>query len=155
MQKEEIKNELENELKKMNNSLRRINELLGIETENKTNKTNEVETVTVTEILHYVGMPSNLSGFWYTRDAILMVIKDVNVLRGITKNIYPDIAKKYKSSPSRVERAIRHAVEVAWSRGDTGYIDTIFGYTVDIKRGKPSNSEFIASLADYINNYIK
>lgn len=151
MQKEE---EIRSELRKMNNSLRKINELLGIETKNKTDEVG-TEIITVTEILHYVGMPSNLSGFLYTRDAILMVIKDVNVLRGITKNIYPDIAKKYKSSPSRVERAIRHAVEVAWSRGNTEYIDTIFGYTVDIKRGKPSNSEFIASLADYINNYIK
>lgn len=104
----------------------------------------------VTEILHNVGVPAHIKGYQYIRDAILMSIKDMEMLNCITKVLYPEIAKKYQTTSSRVERAIRHAIEVAFCRGQVEYIDALFGYTVNSKKGKPTNSEFIALIADKI-----
>lgn len=104
--------------------------------------------VMVTSILHEVGVPAHIKGYIYLREAIKLVIDDVELLGGITKTLYPMIAKKYNTTPSRVERAIRHAIEVAWNRGKVETIDKIFGYTIDQNKGKPTNSEFIAMVAD-------
>ncbi|MFT8391260.1 MAG: sporulation transcription factor Spo0A [Sporolactobacillus sp.] len=102
----------------------------------------------VTGIIHEIGVPAHIKGYMYLREAITMVYKDIELLGSITKVLYPDIAKKYKTTPSRVERAIRHAIEVAWSRGDVEAIAGLFGYTVSNSRAKPTNSEFIAMVAD-------
>jgi len=104
--------------------------------------------VMVTSILHEVGVPAHIKGYIYLREAIKLVIDDVELLGGITKTLYPMIAEKYNTTPSRVERAIRHAIEVAWNRGRVETIDKIFGYTIDQNKGKPTNSEFIAMVAD-------
>ncbi len=104
----------------------------------------------ITSILHEIGVPAHIKGYTYMRDSIKMVIADPNLLGGITKELYPSIAKKYNTTPSRVERAIRHAIEVAWTRGRVETIDMIFGYTIDQNKGKPTNSEFIAMVADKI-----
>lgn len=102
----------------------------------------------ITNIIHEIGVPAHIKGYQYLRDAILMVIEDVELLGAVTKELYPSIAKKYNTTPSRVERAIRHAIEVAWSRGKVDTINNIFGYTIDTDKGKPTNSEFIAMVAD-------
>lgn len=107
---------------------------------------------TITNILHEVGVPAHIKGYTYLRDAVKMVIADSTYLHGITKILYPEIAKKYDTTPSRVERAIRHAIEVAWTRGRVETIDLIFGYTIDQNKGKPTNSEFIAMIADKIKS---
>lgn len=102
----------------------------------------------VTNIIHEIGVPAHIKGYQYLRDAIIMVITDMDILNSITKQLYPSIAKNYNTTPSRVERAIRHAIEVAWSRGKMDTIDKLFGYTVNNGKGKPTNSEFIALIAD-------
>ncbi|HHY91993.1 MAG TPA: sporulation transcription factor Spo0A [Firmicutes bacterium] len=102
----------------------------------------------VTNIIHQIGVPAHIKGYLYLREAILMVINEVDLLGAITKELYPLIAEKYNTTPSRVERAIRHAIEVAWSRGNVEIINSLFGYTIDVNRGKPTNSEFIAMIAD-------
>lgn len=102
----------------------------------------------VTRIIHEVGIPAHIKGYLYLREAILMVIEDVGLLSLVTKELYPSVAHKYKTTPSRVERAIRHAIEVAWNRGNLSAIHRIFGHTVSKDRGKPTNSEFIAMVAD-------
>lgn len=102
----------------------------------------------VTSVIHEIGVPAHIKGYQYLRDAIIMVINDMDVLNSITKQLYPNIAKQYNTTPSRVERAIRHAIEVAWSRGKMDTIDKLFGYTVNNGKGKPTNSEFIALIAD-------
>ncbi len=102
----------------------------------------------VTSVIHEIGVPAHIKGYQYLRDAIIMVINDMDVLNSITKQLYPSIAKQYNTTPSRVERAIRHAIEVAWSRGKMDTIDKLFGYTVNNGKGKPTNSEFIALIAD-------
>lgn len=104
----------------------------------------------VTDVIHEIGVPAHIKGYQYLRDAILMCIDDMEMLNYITKILYPAIAKKYQTTPSRVERAIRHAIEVAWSRGEISVIESIFGYTVNRGKGKPTNSEFIALIADKI-----
>ncbi|KIR01245.1 Stage 0 sporulation two-component response regulator (Spo0A) [Lachnospiraceae bacterium TWA4] len=104
----------------------------------------------VTEMIHEVGVPAHIKGYQYLRDAIIMSIQDMNLLNSITKILYPTIAKKNHTTSSRVERAIRHAIEVAWSRGKIETIDEIFGYTISNGKGKPTNSEFIALIADKI-----
>ena len=104
----------------------------------------------VTDMIHEIGVPAHIKGYQYLRDAILMCIQDMEMLNYITKVLYPAIAKKYQTTPSRVERAIRHAIEVAWSRGEISIIESIFGYTVNRGKGKPTNSEFIALIADKI-----
>lgn len=104
----------------------------------------------VTNIIHEIGVPAHIKGYQYLRDAILMSIEDMEMLNSITKILYPTIAKKHQTTPSRVERAIRHAIEVAWSRGKMDTIERLFGYTVNNGKGKPTNSEFIALIADKI-----
>jgi len=109
----------------------------------------------VTNIIHEVGVPAHIKGYQYLRDGIIMVVEDMDVLNQITKQLYPDLAKKHKTTPSRVERAIRHAIEVAWNRGEIGTIENIFGYTIDSNKGKPTNSEFIAMIGDKIRLELK
>ena len=102
----------------------------------------------VTSMMHQIGIPAHVKGYQYIREAILMVVEDVSLLGAVTKELYPDIAKKYDSASSRVERGIRHAIELAWRRGQTDTLKRIFGYSMNIERQKPTNSEFIALLAD-------
>jgi len=102
----------------------------------------------ITSIIHEIGVPAHIKGYLYLREAIAMVYNDIELLGSITKVLYPDIAKKYKTTSSRVERAIRHAIEVAWSRGNIESISNLFGYTVSMSKAKPTNSEFIAMVAD-------
>ena len=102
----------------------------------------------ITSIIHEIGVPAHIKGYLYLREAISMVYNDIELLGSITKVLYPDIAKKYNTTASRVERAIRHAIEVAWSRGNIESISTLFGYTVSMTKAKPTNSEFIAMVAD-------
>ena len=104
----------------------------------------------VTNMLHEIGIPAHIKGYHYLRDAIIMAVNDMDVLNAITKILYPTVAKKYQTTSSRVERAIRHAIEVAWSRGKLDTLDELFGYTVSTGKGKPTNSEFIALIADTI-----
>ncbi|MFQ9511069.1 MAG: sporulation transcription factor Spo0A [Lachnospiraceae bacterium] len=104
----------------------------------------------VTNIIHEVGVPAHIKGYQYLRDAIIMCVDDMDMLNSITKILYPAIAKHYQTTPSRVERAIRHAIEVAWSRGKMDTIDDLFGYTINTGKGKPTNSEFIALISDKI-----
>lgn len=104
----------------------------------------------VTEIIHEIGVPAHIKGYQYLRDAIILSVNDGEIMGSITKYLYPTIAKKYKTTPSRVERAIRHAIEVAWSRGRMETIEELFGYTVNSRKGKPTNSEFVALIADKI-----
>ncbi|MCY9589477.1 sporulation transcription factor Spo0A [Paenibacillus chitinolyticus] len=102
----------------------------------------------ITTIIHEIGVPAHIKGYQYLREAITMVYNNIEILGAITKTLYPAIAEKYKTTPSRVERAIRHAIEVAWTRGNIDSISFIFGYTVNISKSKPTNSEFIAMVAD-------
>jgi two-component system response regulator (stage 0 sporulation protein A) len=104
----------------------------------------------VTDIIHDIGVPAHIKGYQYLRSAILMAVADMDILNSITKQLYPEIAKLYDTTPSRVERAIRHAIEVAWGRGHMDTIDELFGYTIHAGKGKPTNSEFIALVADKI-----
>lgn len=106
------------------------------------------DELTVTEILHQIGVPAHIKGYSYLRSAIIMTINDVEIINSVTKVLYPAVAKMYATTASRVERAIRHAIEVAWDRGDLEVLDSFFGYTVQNSRGKPTNSEFIAMIAD-------
>lgn len=112
---------------------------------NSKSKSDNLEAL-VTNIIHEVGVPAHIKGYQYLRDGIIMVVEDMDVLNQITKQLYPDLAKKHKTTPSRVERAIRHAIEVAWNRGEISTIENIFGYTVNANKGKPTNSEFIAMI---------
>lgn len=109
----------------------------------------------VTNIIHEVGVPAHIKGYQYLREAIIMVVNDIDVINQITKQLYPDIAKKYQTTPSRVERAIRHAIEVAWGRGQQATVESIFGYTISAAKGKPTNSEFIAMIADKLRLELK
>ena len=104
----------------------------------------------VTDMIHEIGVPAHIKGYQYLREAIMMSVQDVEMVGSITKVLYPTIAKKYQTTPSRVERAIRHAIEVAWSRGRMETLDALFGYTINTGKGKPTNSEFIALIADKI-----
>ena len=104
----------------------------------------------ITNIIHDIGIPAHIKGYQYLRDSIILSVKDNDVINSITKILYPTIAKKYQSTSSRVERAIRHAIEVAWNRGNTDTLNDLFGYTISNGKGKPTNSEFIALIADKI-----
>lgn len=104
----------------------------------------------VTDMIHEIGVPAHIKGYQYLREAIMMSVEDNEMLNSITKVLYPSIAKKYQTTSSRVERAIRHAIEVAWSRGKMETLDALFGYTINTGKGKPTNSEFIALIADKI-----
>lgn len=102
----------------------------------------------VTRIIHQIGVPAHIKGYQYLRTAILLTVNDSDIINSVTKVLYPSVAKKYQTTTSRVERAIRHAIEVAWDRGDIDTLNSYFGYTVQNNRGKPTNSEFIAMIAD-------
>lgn len=104
----------------------------------------------VTDMIHEIGVPAHIKGYQYLREAIMMSVQDVEMLNSITKILYPTIAKKFQTTSSRVERAIRHAIEVAWNRGKMETLDAMFGYTINTGKGKPTNSEFIALIADKI-----
>lgn len=119
------------------------------------NKSPENLEALVTNIIHEVGVPAHIKGYQYLREAIMMVIKDIDVLNQITKSLYPQIAQRFDTTPSRVERAIRHAIEVAWGRGEQDMVENIFGYTVSASKGKPTNSEFIAMIADKLRLELK
>ena len=109
----------------------------------------------VTNIIHEVGVPAHIKGYQYLREAIIMVVNNINMINQITKELYPEIAFKFNTTPSRVERAIRHAIEVAWGRGNQKVVENIFGYTVSAQKGKPTNSEFIAMISDKLRLEIK
>ena len=126
-----------------------------IEISESSKKNEEGLEALVTNIIHELGVPAHIKGYQYLREAIMMVINDIDIINQITKQLYPDIARKFKTTPSRVERAIRHAIEVAWSRGEQGTVETIFGYTVSAAKGKPTNSEFIAMIADKLRLELK
>lgn len=104
----------------------------------------------VTNMIHEIGVPAHIKGYQYLREAIMMSVENPTMISSITKILYPTIAKRFQTTPSRVERAIRHAIEVAWSRGRMETLDALFGYTIDTGKGKPTNSEFIALIADKI-----
>ena len=122
---------------------------------NDNNKNSDNLEALVTNIIHEVGVPAHIKGYQYLREAIMLVINDIDVINQITKSLYPQIATKYETTPSRVERAIRHAIEVAWGRGEPGLVENIFGYTVSAAKGKPTNSEFIAMIADKLRLELK
>ncbi len=109
----------------------------------------------VTQIIHQIGVPAHIKGYQYLRTAILMTIDDSEIINSVTKVLYPSVAKKYSTTTSRVERAIRHAIEVAWDRGDVDTLNSYFGYTIQNNRGKPTNSEFIAMIADNLRLKLK
>ena len=130
---------------------RQIQKIADIHTsfEKSKEKPRNLET-DVTSIIHEIGIPAHIKGYQYLRDAIMMSVEDMEMLNSITKILYPSIAKKYQTTSSRVERAIRHAIEVAWGRGKMDTLEAMFGYTVCTGKGKPTNSEFIALIADRI-----
>ena len=109
------------------------------------------DELTVTEILHQIGVPAHIKGYHYLREAIIQSVNDKEMLESVTKLLYPAVAKKFATTPSRVERAIRHAIEIAWDRGDIDTLNSFFGYTINTGKGKPTNSEFIALIADKIS----
>ncbi len=104
----------------------------------------------VTAVIHEVGVPAHIKGYQYVREAIVIAVQDMDVINAVTKVLYPEVARRYNTTPSRVERAVRHAIEVAWDRGDFETLQRYFGYTVSNTKGKPTNSEFIAMIADKI-----
>lgn len=134
----------------MANRIRQLKETAATASTHSVFKSSAVASLElkVTNVLHEIGVPAHIKGYHYMRDAILMAIDDMDLLNYITKELYPSIGKKYNTTQSRVERAIRHAIEVAWSRGKIDAIDNLFGYTVNTNKGKPTNSEFIALIAD-------
>ena len=113
-----------------------------------------IETL-VTNIIHEIGVPAHIKGYQYLREAIIIAVNDMDVINAITKVLYPQVAKNFGTTPSRVERAIRHAIEVAWDRGDLDTLQRFFGYTVSNTKGKPTNSEFIALIADKLQLQLK
>lgn len=111
--------------------------------------------VVVSEIMHQIGVPAHIKGYQYLREAIILSINDSEMMNSVTKLLYPTVAKTFKTTPSRVERAIRHAIEVAWDRGDVDVLSSYFGYTIQNSRGKPTNSEFIAMISDKLRLRMK
>lgn len=134
--------------------LERITELMTCFREESTELNGKVYSIdselemTVTSILHQIGVPAHIKGYHYLRSSIIMSVKQPDIINAVTKQLYPSVADKYSTTPSRVERAIRHAIEVAWDRGDVDVLNSYFGYTIHNSRGKPTNSEFIAMIAD-------
>ena len=133
----------------------RENKIPYIDISENNKKDKEMLEALVTNIIHELGVPAHIKGYQYLREAIIMVTKDIDVINQITKQLYPEIARKYKTTPSRVERAIRHAIEVAWARGEQQTVESIFGYTISAAKGKPTNSEFIAIIADKLRLELK
>lgn len=111
--------------------------------------------VVVSEIMHQIGVPAHIKGYQYLREAIILSINDSEMMNSVTKLLYPTVAKTFKTTPSRVERVIRHAIEVAWDRGDVDVLSSYFGYTIQNSRGKPTNSEFIAMISDKLRLRMK
>ena len=111
--------------------------------------------VVVSQIMHQIGVPAHIRGYQYLREAILLSVSDSEMISSVTKILYPTVAKTFKTTPSRVERAIRHAIEVAWDRGDVDVLSSYFGYTIQNERGKPTNSEFIAMISDNLKLRMK
>ena len=109
----------------------------------------------VTEIIHQIGVPAHIKGYNYLRESIILAIKDTEIINSVTKTLYPTVAKHHATTSSRVERAIRHAIEVAWDRGDINVLNSYFGYTIHNNRGKPTNSEFIAMISDKLRLRLK
>jgi len=138
---------LANRIRQFKNSSSSANGTLVMHKSNAESAAYSLETK-VTNILHEIGVPAHIRGYHYMREAIIMSVNDMDVLNYITKELYPSIAKKCNTTPSRVERAIRHAIEVAWNRGKIDAIDELFGYTINNHKGKPTNSEFIALISD-------
>lgn len=136
----------------------RIADMTGMREQPNISKLNSGEAdleVTVSDIMHELGVPAHIKGYQYLRSAILLSVDDPEMLNSVTKLLYPTVAEKYMTTPSRVERAIRHAIEVAWDRGDIDVLSSYFGYTIQISRGKPTNSEFIAMITDKLRLKMK
>ena len=125
----------------------RIRQLTGLDRETTEPYLPSMET-RVTAIIHEIGVPAHIKGYHYLREAILYAVEDMEAINAVTKVLYPEVAKRFNTTPSRVERAVRHAIEVAWDRGDLETLQSYFGYTVSNVKGKPTNSEFIAMIAD-------
>ena len=142
----------------MNTLVERLEEIRGGENQRQpaTRRTdaNSIESM-VTNIIHEIGVPAHIKGYQYLREAIIIAVGDMDVINAITKVLYPQVAKTFQTTPSRVERAIRHAIEVAWDRGDLDTLQRFFGYTVSNTKGKPTNSEFIALIADKLQLQLK
>ena len=138
-----------------NNNINREIKAPYIEISPEKKKDQENLEALVTNVIHEVGVPAHIKGYQYLREAIMMVVNNIDVINQITKQLYPDIAVKYHTTPSRVERAIRHAIEVAWGRGQAETVENIFGYTISAAKGKPTNSEFIAMIADKLRLEMK
>ncbi len=130
------------------------NETAPLKVENNTVSDSDLE-VMITDIIHQIGVPAHIKGYHYLREAIMLSIKNTEIINSVTKLLYPTVAKKYSTTSSRVERAIRHAIEVAWDRGDIDVLNSYFGYTIQIERGKPTNSEFIAMISDKLRLKLK
>ena len=139
----------------------RIIQLAGFNTEKKNYAERQLSVsdsdleLMITDIIHQIGVPAHIKGYHYLREAILMSVKNAETINSVTKTLYPTVAKKHKTTSSRVERAIRHAIEVAWDRGDVDVLNSYFGYTISNGRGKPTNSEFIAMIADKLRLRLK
>ena len=118
-------------------------------------KNNDDIEVRVTEILHQIGVPAHIKGYHYLRDAIMKSVNNPDIINAVTKQLYPSVAKRFETTSSRVERAIRHAIEVAWDRGDVDILNSYFGYTIHNSRGKPTNSEFVAMISDNLRLQLK
>ncbi len=138
-----------------NNFISREPKMKYVEISNGPEKSKDNLEALVTNVIHEVGVPAHIKGYQYLREAIIMVVNDIDVINQITKSLYPQIAKKFSTTPSRVERAIRHAIEVAWGRGEQEAVESIFGYTISAAKGKPTNSEFIAMIADKLRLELK
>ena len=136
----------------------RLEEIRGGESQRKNlsrrSNAQSIESL-VTSIIHEIGVPAHIKGYQYLREAIIIAVNDMDVINAITKVLYPQVAKTFQTTPSRVERAIRHAIEVAWDRGDLDTLQRFFGYTVSNTKGKPTNSEFIALIADKLQLQLK
>ena len=136
----------------------RLEEIRGEEKQShapgKRSNSTSIESM-VTNIIHEIGVPAHIKGYQYLREAIIIAVGDMDVINAITKVLYPQVAKAFQTTPSRVERAIRHAIEVAWDRGDLDTLQRFFGYTVSNTKGKPTNSEFIALIADKLQLQLK
>ncbi|MBQ7654452.1 MAG: sporulation transcription factor Spo0A [Clostridia bacterium] len=136
----------------------RISQMTGWDNDEKKpsfpNKKNDLEIV-VSDIMHQIGVPAHIKGYQYLRHAIILSVEDGEMMSSVTKVLYPTVAKHFNTTPSRVERAIRHAIEVAWDRGDVDVLSSYFGYTIQNERGKPTNSEFIAMISDKLRLNLK
>lgn len=133
----------------------RISQLSGWNSSEKHEKNSNDLEVVVSEIMHQIGVPAHIKGYQYLREAIILSFNNTEMMGSVTKLLYPTVAKTFKTTSSRVERAIRHAIEVAWDRGDVDVLSSYFGYTIQSSRGKPTNSEFIAMIADKLRLQLK